>query len=269
MFYNVFSVFSTNEWFPWMMTIECPADLIVKNPDGDIINKQLNEIQYASYFEDDFNYDSDPDDMVLLLDKKTGVYEITVVPEPDAEPTDTFTLKVLAGDKSLTLAENMLISNIPDYPYLIDINEDEITPIIPAYIEIQPDTLCLNSQGRWINCYIDLPEDFDVENIDIETVVLNDVIYAEDHPVSIGDFDEDGIPDLMVKFDREDVIEVLELDDDVEITVGFKLFDGTVFRGVDYIRIIGHLNNHNWLSIDFFDLLLYFVKRVFCSIASK
>lgn len=42
----------------------------------------------------------------------------------------------------------------------------------------------------------------------------------------------------MVKFDRQDVIDILEVGDSVEIIISGKLFDETQFEGTDYIRVI-------------------------------
>lgn len=68
--------------------------------------------------------------------------------------------------------------------------------------------------------------------------MLNDAISAETHPTNISDFDEDRILDLMVKFNRKDVIDILEPGDNVIITVFGKLYDETIFEGVDYIKVI-------------------------------
>ncbi len=76
-------------------------------------------------------------------------------------------------------------------------------------IDIDPDTLNLKSKGKWVTVYIELSEGFDVEDIDIDTLELEG-IPAEDSPTEIGDYDDDGIPDLMVKFDRKALIEHLE-----------------------------------------------------------
>jgi len=110
--------------------------------------------------------------------------------------------------------------------------------IVSATIDIDPDTLNLKSKGKWITCYIELPDSYDVADIDISTILLNNVVPAEDHPTDIGDYDNDGVYDLMVKFDRQDVIDILEAGDNVEITVAGELIDGTLFEGTDYIRVI-------------------------------
>ncbi|KPJ72282.1 hypothetical protein AMJ52_06820, partial [candidate division TA06 bacterium DG_78] len=110
--------------------------------------------------------------------------------------------------------------------------------VVPATVDIDPNTLNLKNVGKWITCYIELPEGYSVEDIDTSTVALTAIdaesieppLYRED-PTGIGDEDEDGIPDLMVKFDRQDLIEILIERDKkgyVELTVGGELADGTV-----------------------------------------
>ena len=105
-------------------------------------------------------------------------------------------------------------------------------------IDIDPDTLNLKSKGKWITCYIELPDGYDVTKINISTILLNDTTPAEGHPTDIGDYDNDDVPDLMVKFDRQDVIAILEPGDNVEIKITGELNDGTHFEGIDYIRVI-------------------------------
>jgi hypothetical protein len=111
--------------------------------------------------------------------------------------------------------------------------------IIPAKVDVDPDTLNLKSKGKWVTTYIELPEGYDVSNIDVNTVLLNDQVHAKDHPTEIGDNDNDGIADLMVKFDRSAVQEILEVGEEVEVTVTGDLTDGPPFEGSDLIRVIG------------------------------
>ncbi len=136
---------------------------------------------------------------------------------------------------------------------------------IRAQIDIDPDTLNLKflesgnkcchgrsrSRGSWrgnergVTAYIELPEGQDVADVNVSTVLLNDTISAKLHPSDIGDYDNDGIPDLMVKFDRGDVIDLvkalnlnLSLPADIELTVSGSLTEGTRFEGSDTIRVI-------------------------------
>jgi len=113
-------------------------------------------------------------------------------------------------------------------------------PYINACIDIDPNTLNLKSKGQWITCYIEFcdPIGYDVANIDISSVKLNGVVPAEPRPSAIGDYDSDGIRDLMVKFDRAAVQRVLAVPRrHVAITVTGKV-GAYEFRGVDYIDVI-------------------------------
>ena len=51
-----------------------------------------------------------------------------------------------------------------------------------------------------------VPEGYDVNDIDIESVRLDGLPLADSTPIGISDHDGDGRPDLKLKFDRGDVI---------------------------------------------------------------
>lgn len=110
--------------------------------------------------------------------------------------------------------------------------------VISATIDIDPNALNLESNGNWITAYIELPPGYAPSAIDVSTVKLNDAVSAEESPTEVGDHDEDGIPDLMVKFDRARVQNLLSPGDEVELTVTGELTDGTPFSGSDTIRVI-------------------------------
>ncbi|UCE73267.1 MAG: SBBP repeat-containing protein [Methanomassiliicoccales archaeon] len=93
---------------------------------------------------------------------------------------------------------------------------------INAEIDIDPDTLNLKSKGRWITCYIELPEGYNVNDIEINKVMLEDMIIAE-----WGDIQNDV---LMVKFDRSEVEEML-MPGTYNLKVSGELTDGTQFEG--------------------------------------
>jgi len=126
------------------------------------------------------------------------------------------------------------------------------TTTIPATIDIDPDTLNLKSNGEWITAYIELPEGYNVSDINVSTVNLvtpgGTVSVDLNAPATVGDYDLDGAPDLMVKFDRLTVVSYLsttDVDDDgtgtdyeVVLTIMGELTDGTSFEGTDTIRVI-------------------------------
>jgi hypothetical protein len=78
--------------------------------------------------------------------------------------------------------------------------------------------------------------------------------------VTIGDYDNDGIPDLMVKFDRATVASWIYHTKgirygNVALTISGTLNDGTPFKGTDtiFVKYAGDANNDG--TIDVFDIL--------------
>jgi len=102
------------------VTAYSPVDLIITDPDGLVVSKALNEILGASYMEFDVDGDGDLDDIVAILHRKLGNYSIEVTPEPEATPTDTFSLEVSTRTETIVLAENVTISEIPSEPYVFE-----------------------------------------------------------------------------------------------------------------------------------------------------
>ena len=112
-------------------------------------------------------------------------------------------------------------------------------------VVIDPETLNLRSKGKWITVYIELPGGYYANEIDVSTVVLNGTVPAEQGPTAIDDYDGDGVPDLMVKFDRAAVqqyilnsVDLTEHFIEVTLTVTGYLDDGTPFQGNDTIRVV-------------------------------
>ena len=126
-------------------------------------------------------------------------------------------------------------------------------PPIPAAIDIDPDTLNPESQGNYVMAYIELPDGYDVADIDVTTVTLrvaaivgpacsepsDSFVAAKLRPTEVGDHDRDGIADHMVKFSRPDVIDLMTgkaVDGLVTLVVsGQLLSSGATFEGCDTI----------------------------------
>jgi len=118
--------------------------------------------------------------------------------------------------------------------------------VIPAVVDLNPGSLNLNSRGDLVTAYIELPESFNVADINTGAVVLRvngNEIGAEPNPTKIGDYDEDGIPDLMVKFDRQFLQSYLFLGDQT-LTVAGELTGVGTFKGTDTINVILPGRNH-------------------------
>ncbi|UCG43469.1 MAG: PQQ-binding-like beta-propeller repeat protein, partial [candidate division WOR-3 bacterium] len=121
---------------------------------------------------------------------------------------------------------------------------------IDAVIDIDPSKLNLKGNGKWVTCYIELPEGSSVEDIDTSTVAVNVIdgdpldppLYREG-PTEVGDYDQDDVSDLMVKFSRQKLVGVL-IDmgygdgDKPELTVTGGLAGGAFFKGVAAVELI-------------------------------
>jgi hypothetical protein len=126
----------------------------------------------------------------------------------------------------------------------------EIIARAHASVDIAPDSLNLKSNGNWITCYIELPAGYYVGDINVPSLMLNGTISVDPlAPSTIGDYDNDGIPDLMVKFSRDAVISYVLANIDVTqlaqkgsmtttLTITGNLNDGTPLQGSDTIKII-------------------------------
>ena len=113
---------------------------------------------------------------------------------------------------------------------------------IPATINIYPNQLDLNRAGGfyqkpYIWAYIELPEGYSLDDIDVSTIRLNLEAPAKLHPTHVGDYDEDGIPDLYVRFDRKDVEPLLWPGIWENILTVTGLVNGEMFEDSDTMRV--------------------------------
>ena len=102
---------------------------------------------------------------------------------------------------------------------------------IEATVEISPRTLNLKSRGNWVTCRVWLEEGYSAEDIDPETIVLEDTIEPDWKWVKDNE--------LKLKFLRSQIQDIVEPGDAVELVLSGELTDGTPFEGIGTIRVIG------------------------------
>lgn len=147
---------------------------------------------------------------------------------------------------------------IGDTPYVIDASNVDHYPLMKPWIptppavtvtvDICPKVLDLRSKGKWITVHIELPEGYNVNDVNVSSILLNNTIPVKPKPTAIGDHDRDGISDLMVKFDGGEVISYIlahvslkglckERFMTVTLTITGKFNNGTQFQGSKTIKI--------------------------------
>jgi len=115
-----------------------------------------------------------------------------------------------------------------------------------AIIDFIPNSLNLNNNAKLINCFIELTGEYDANDIDqTQDITLEyngNFVIAEGHPREIGDYDSDGILDLMVKFDRTQLLLSFGIDSPgaYELKVKGFLLDGSPFAGTYNINVVEH-----------------------------
>lgn len=109
---------------------------------------------------------------------------------------------------------------------------------VEVTLDIRPNSLSFCSKGDWVTCYITPPEGYNVHDIDTTSIFL-DTLAAVPDRIGIIDRDFDGIYELMVKFMRSDVLEMLAgAPSYVDLTITGNFLDGTTFFGMDTIHLV-------------------------------
>jgi hypothetical protein len=106
----------------------------------------------------------------------------------------------------------------------------EYSPPIPAEVRITPRTINLASKSKRITCYIWLPDDYSVTDIDSNAIFIFGKIQAESVQVS----EKQQV--AIAEFSREEVQTILNIGE-VELSVTGWLIDGTIFEGKDVIKV--------------------------------
>ncbi len=113
----------------------------------------------------------------------------------------------------------------------IDMGALEFSQPVPTYARIIPNTISLKSRGKWITAFLWLPEDYNVADIDPNSVYLQEQIEAEHILLN----EESQV--VIAKFSRDQVQGILKIGE-VDLTITAHLTNGTVFEGTDVIKVI-------------------------------
>ena len=186
--------------------------------------------------------------------------EATIVPGETDTADNTYSNGFVSVGMAMQSGQSISLSTFPPGKYTFTVTATDVAGneavksitfnvLIHAIIDVKPDTLNLRSKGNWITAYIELPEGYSVADINVSTVMFNGIVPAELKPTAIGDYDRDGIPDLMLKFNRSAVVQYMVSQGvefaDVTATMSGRLKDGTSFQGSDVLRVSGLVGDVN------------------------
>jgi hypothetical protein len=115
-----------------------------------------------------------------------------------------------------------------------------------AYLDVDPNTLNLDSNGRFIETNMGIPEGYDAGAFLCETAFFacGDEVVGPPHLCEILGPDDLGLYWVHAKFDRSAVEDILPEGDSVEVMVAGEIEDVTYIRGTDVIRVIRPKVNH-------------------------
>jgi len=113
----------------------------------------------------------------------------------------------------------------------IDMGAYEYGLLVSAKARILPRTINLASKGNWITCYIWLTEEYDVADIEPNSIFLEDKIKPDEFSV------DEQQQLATARFNRDDVQSNLEVGD-IDLKITGWLTDGNLFEGKDTIKVI-------------------------------
>jgi hypothetical protein len=121
---------------------------------------------------------------------------------------------------------------------------------IHATVDFKPDTFNLKSMGNPVITYIEFPAGYDVTQIDKPESRLSFVtgwlFWPTTKPTAVGDYDIDGVPDMMLQFDKQNTKLPFKVDPpeycdligtSVTVMVMGALNDTTEFYGEDTVLL--------------------------------
>jgi len=141
------------------------------------------------------------------------------------EYSSIFAAELPAGTHAFGEQHNGVIRNM----YGIVAVPKEITTI-PAMIDIKPETLNLKNRSPWITSLLWLPEEYDLYEIDTQSIMLEGSIAASKVVI------DDETNTMVIKFPREALQDAL-VPGELILTVIGQFYDGTTFEGSDMIRV--------------------------------
>jgi hypothetical protein len=112
---------------------------------------------------------------------------------------------------------------------------DPPPPVYVAAVEFDPSEFKRDKKKGSIPAIIEIPG-ANLELIDASSITANGVA-ADQQEITFGDDDQDGIPDIVVEFNKQALLAVLP-DSDSAVSVTGEFTDGALFEGTAQVTVI-------------------------------
>jgi hypothetical protein len=109
-------------------------------------------------------------------------------------------------------------------------------PQIHAVVIPERETVNLGCKQQWLTFHFELPEGYDIEDIDITSLALNETIMADPSFKNVG-HDSNGVPYLLVCFNRTLVLQSVLCSCNITLNFNGRLDDGSIFEGVCMLEV--------------------------------
>jgi parallel beta-helix repeat protein len=188
-FYGLFGLLS-NDWSLERLSSNgnsafmtaCPVDLTITNEAGQVVNETISQIPNATCVQRDFDGDGS-NDTLITLPEGNHTYSISVIPEPGANPNDTFSLKMLNGGVGLTLENNVSIADAPNATYAFDSAMKLTLPDLKALSVIPMKTVV--GESMMLDLNMSLLNQGDYEELTNVTVYANSTLINVESNVTL------------------------------------------------------------------------------------
>jgi hypothetical protein len=175
--------------------------------------------------------DGETGDMVRLSLEEEELYNLTLVEDLGFDRDVPFLISILSSEPVYQQVR------IPVKTWLIPYQSMylrhypiSIGPPVQVGFVLDPQTLNLDSKGRWVTAYLTFPDGYGPEDVNIDSVLLQNKLKVEKH-----DIDGDT---LILKFNRKELQKLLEPGEEVVIEITGNFNDGLAFYGTTVIRVI-------------------------------